>query len=119
MSLTPANLNRAFRRGNKYFNKRVTVDGIPFDSKAEAARFGELMLLHKAKAICGLVVHKSYPLEVNGTTIGKYEADFVYLRDGELVVEDVKAANGHETALFKWKRRHMKAQYNIDVKVVK
>lgn len=40
---------------NKYHNKKVTVDGISFDSVKEAHRYSELILLQRVEKsrICG------------------------------------------------------------------
>lgn len=35
----------------KYNNKKVTVDGIVFDSKREASRYSELIMLQRAGEI--------------------------------------------------------------------
>jgi hypothetical protein len=50
-----------------------------------------------------------FPLKVNGIVIGKYIADFVYLRGDEVVIEDVK---GVETPMFRRSAKHMAAQGN-------
>lgn len=97
----------------KYRNKRVSVDGILFDSKAEAKRYGELKILQSAGEIHGLEVHKRYSLLVAGTKVSVYEADFVYTtRDGETVVEDVK---GVRTALYKLKKKMWEAMYGMNI----
>ena len=46
--------------------------------------------------------------------LGKYIADFRYRagRQGLLVVEDVK---GFKTPLYRWKKKHVEAQYGITV----
>ena len=45
--------------------------------------------------------------------IGKYIADFeFYLPNGTRVVEDAK---GVRTALYRWKKRHVEAQYGITI----
>lgn len=41
---------------NKYKNRKVTVDGIKFDSMKEARRYKELKLLERGGAITGLVL---------------------------------------------------------------
>lgn len=114
-------MRHAARSSNKYHAVKTTADGYTFDSKAEAARYGELKLLERAGEITGLVVHPLFGLAAGNdarTTIGCYEGDFAYkTRPIErLVVEDVK---GIDTPLSVWKRRHVKAQYGIDVQIVK
>lgn len=103
----------AFRK-NKYGAKRVTVDGIGFDSKAEARRYGELKLLQHAKEISGLAIHPRYDLTVNGMKIGTYSGDFQYFENGKLILEDVKSP-ATRTALYRLKKKLMKACHGIDV----
>ena len=89
----------------KYGNKRVTVDGITFDSQREAVRFQELRLLEKAGEIGGLrrqVHYELIPAQYDRRTgkllerSVKYVADFVYQTDGFTVVEDVKGVRTKE-----------------------
>lgn len=97
------------------------MDGIKFDSKAEARRYYELKLLQQAGEIYELRLQVSFPLcvepevpERGRQLVGRYIADFTYSRTGSaaLEVEDVK---GFKTPLYKWKRKHMKAQYGITI----
>ncbi len=76
-----------------------TVDGIVFDSKAEAARYRELLWLQRSGAISDLVLQPRFVLfpkakhPREGTLRAiVYIADFQYrsLPSGALVVEDVK-----------------------------
>lgn len=55
---------------------------------------------------------RSFPLVVNGILITRYRADFTFIRDGALVVEDVK---GFRTDKYKLKKLLMKAVYGIDI----
>lgn len=97
---------------NKYSARKTEVDGYLFDSQAEAVRYGELKMLEKNGDIRQLEIHPIYPLIVNGKKICKYEADFQYLEKGKTVVEDVK---GFRTAVYRLKKKLMKAVYNIDI----
>jgi len=45
----------------------------------------------------------------------KYIADFVYVRDGKTIVEDVK---GYRTAEYKRKKLMMKQRYDIEIREV-
>jgi len=76
---------------NKYRAVKTTIDGITFDSKKEAGRYVDLSNLQKAGYITNLRLQPEFPLMVNGTKIGKYVADFSYLRNGVRVIEDVKS----------------------------
>lgn len=95
------------RRGNKFGAVAVVVDGIRFDSKAEAGRWLDLRTMERIGEILDLKRQVVFPLLVNGVTISHYIADFVYQRDGVEIIEDVK---GHQTELFKRSAKHMAAQ---------
>lgn len=98
---------------NKYGAKRTRGgDGRNYDSRAEARRSFELQLLQTQDLISDLQFQVPFNLEVNGILIGKYVADFTYYQNGKYIVEDKK---GVKTPLFKWKMKHLKAQYGIDV----
>lgn len=101
---------------SKYDNTKVWIDGKRFDSKAEGARYWELRQMEQAGEIANLECQPKYVLTVQGVKIGAYVADFRYaLPDGTVVVEDVK---GVRTAIYRWKKRHMAAQYGIDVQEI-
>ena len=93
-----------------------------FASTAEAKRYAELLIQLRAKLIRNLQVQVNFPLQVNGVLIYTYRADFVYYKNDVMVVEDVKADIKSDKALtdiFKAKKKHMGAQYGIDVQIVK
>ena len=82
---------------SKYHNVRCEVNGIKLDSKAEAVRYQELVLMLKAGVISGLRVHPRYVLLYGFITAwGRrhrdvvYEGDFEYMEGGRTIVEDVK-----------------------------
>lgn len=100
---------------SKYGNDRVTADGLKFASKAEAARYRDLKYRVLLGEISNLRCQVRYPLHVNGQRIGTYVADFQYTEDGREVVEDVK---GVRTAMFIRSKKHMLAEYGIDVSEV-
>lgn len=105
-------LEREQKKPNKYNAKGVDHSGYHFDSTKEYKRYCDLVLLQKAGAISGLVVHPVYQLEVNGMVVTTYEADFRYMESGEIVVEDVK---GMRTDLYKLKRNLMLACKGIEI----
>ena len=102
---------------NKYGNKKVTVDGIKFDSKKEAKRWFDLKIREKAGEIGGLKRQIPYPLYGRDgpilTPTGRhmvYKADHVYIdwhKNGEKVVEDVK---GFKTKEYLIKKAILAAQ---------
>jgi len=97
---------------NKYNAKKVRLDGLTFDSKAEARRYQELKLLEQAGEISDLEIHPRYEIIINGVKVCNYIADFRYMSDGEQVVEDVK---GVKTAVYRLKNKLMLAVHNIEI----
>jgi hypothetical protein len=113
------------RNGHKFNAVRTEVDGHKFASKAEAKRYAELKMLEKAGEITHLKLQPKFDLHVVGgyvkdvkIPIGRYVADFEYVIPGyrpltdKYVVEDVK---GMKTDLYKWKKKHVEAQYGITI----
>lgn len=100
----------------KYNSRRVTVDGITFDSQAEADRWWDLCHLERAGVIRDLEVHPRIPLSVGGVQIGHYVGDFRYVdvESGRTVIEDVKSPIT-KTPIYEWKKRHVRAQYGIEI----
>ena len=106
-------------RRNKFGAVRTVVDGITFASKAEARRYGHLLLLQKIGEIADLEVQPRFPLVVNGTLVCTYVADYRYrvIATGEIVVEDVKGGPT-ATPLFKLKAKLLKAIQGVSVVTV-
>lgn len=105
----------------KYHNRKTIVDGITFDSKAEAERYKELKRLEIMGVIKGLELQKPYRLCKGRWENGKpfsisYKADFVYTLDGDVIVEDVK---GYRTEAYQLKKKLMRAVYGIEITEVK
>jgi hypothetical protein len=99
-------------RDRKYHNKPTDVDGLRFDSRAEANRYGELKLLLLGGAITDLTIHPRWPLRVNGVVVGTYVGDFAYsdVASGRFIIEDVKVAR---TAVYLLKRKLMLALHGL------
>ncbi len=102
---------------HKYNATPTVCGGIRFASAKEANRYGELQLLLKAGQIRELQLQYVFDLHVQNMDlehqkIGKYVCDFVYLRDGAPVFEDVK---GIRLPLYKWKKKHTEAEYGITI----
>lgn len=127
-------------RGSKYGAKKVTIDGITFDSKKEAKRWQELSLLQKTGKISDLqrqvkyvLIPAQYEPSMEHYTKGKnkgklkrgklierecaYIADFVYTDNGtgDTVVEDTK---GMRTPDYIIKRKMMLYLKEIRIKEV-
>lgn len=97
---------------SKYRNKKVVVDGIKFDSIKEGDRYLVLKDLSKNGVISDLKLQVVYELNKGGTFSYKYKADFVYERDGQTIVEDVKGA---KTVVFRKKCKLMKKVHGITI----
>lgn len=121
----------------KFYNQPTVVAGVKFDSKREARRYQELLLLHQAGEIANLELQPQYPLTMlvldgpevvhrdvkirsKGYPNGRactYRADFRYqcLRTGNLVVEDVK---GFDDARARFKRAVVECIYGIEIQLI-
>lgn len=108
---------------SKYHARPTIVDGIRFDSQAEARRYGELKLLEQAGKIAWLEVHPRFELLSSTVTMQgqrlpavHYEADFSYYERGGRVIEDVK---GVQTPVFRLKRRLFLGRYQgVELRIV-
>lgn len=127
---------------NKYGNRKITVDGVTFDSKKEAARYRELRLMERAGYIIKLQRQTKFVLiptqrEPSGEIYSRgekkgqpkpgktiehevsYYADFTYWKktdnDWKYVVGDVK---GVRTEVYKIKRKLMLERYGIRISEV-
>lgn len=121
---------------SKYHSRKVTVDGITYDSAKEYRRFKELSLLERAGAIQDLKrqvkfvlipAQRAFTNEINkkgnfkkGKLLERecaYIADFVYLdmSTGRITVEDTK---GYRTKDYIIKRKLMLWVHGIQIKEV-
>lgn len=114
----------------KYRNKKVTIDGITFDSKKEGQRYQTLSTWQRCGVIKDLVLQKEFELlpsqklkTPRKQPSGRYQrseqavsylADFCYtdIKTGRFVVEDTK---GVKTADYVIKRKLMKYIHGIEV----
>jgi len=104
---------------SKYNNVKTVIDGITFDSKKEAARYQDLLLLQRAGVIGEIIRQPSFVLQEkfvarSGEKIREitYRADFAYREKGKSIwtVEDVKGFSktskfSTETEGFKLKKK--------------
>jgi len=105
-------------KAHKYHAKAVVVDGFRFASKREAARWRELKALEHAGMIRSLDRQVRMPLHAaGGALVGHYVCDFQYW-DVEKNLGVVEDAKGFKTDTYRWKKRHVKAEYNIDIQEV-
>ena len=118
---------------NKYHSRKITRDGITFDSVKEYKRYNELLLLQRSGAIQDLKRQVEFVLIpaqrepdtrgvrggiIKGKTIEhkcSYVADFVYTENGKTVVEDTK---GFRTKDYILKRKMMLYFHGIRIREV-
>lgn len=126
---------------NKYQAIKTCVNGIEFDSRKEARRYQELLLLERAGVIQNLKRQEKFlliPSQYETVETGEYYqtgskkgtpktkevcvekavvyvADFTYIEDGKKVVEDTK---GVKTKDYIIKRKLMLYMNKIKVKEV-
>lgn len=125
-----------YSQKSKYGSRKVTVDGVTYDSAKEYRRFKELSLLERAGAIQNLQRQVKYVLipaqrefcneiYTKGRKKGcfkpgkllekecSYIADFVYIQNGKTVIEDTK---GFRTKDYIVKRKLMLWIHGIRIK---
>ena len=127
------------QRNGKYNNTKVEIDGIKYDSKKESQRNAYLELMQKQGLISDLkrqVVFELIPtiyedkvvhLKTKDKFVQRvaqkavtYKADFTYIKDGQLVVEDVKASASYAALdkTFILKEKMMRYFHGIVIKRV-
>ena len=110
---------------NKYNSRKTTVDGITFDSKKEARRYLVLKQMEQDGEIKNLRLQvpveliPSFEILVDGKKRKRrpitYVADFVYYRDDEKVIEDVK---GLRTPVYNIKKKLFEYRYHETIREV-
>lgn len=106
---------------SKYINKKVWFEGVLFDSMKELARYKELLLLKKQGLITDLKLQHTFVLVPSVRLKGKkkpdvkYIADFVYIENGQLVVEDAKSPITRKLPTYRLKIHLLKHTRDIEV----
>lgn len=102
----------AEKRKSKYGAKKTWLDGICFDSKAEANYYAMLKMLVRAGEIDGFAYHGNIVCtegEKSEHRAVLYETDFIVFKpDGTYEIIDVK---GMETPVFKNKVKAIREKY--------
>lgn len=125
-----ASLGVGNKKPPKYGNKKVTYQGITFDSQRECERYKELLILQSVNKIGELTLQPKFWLKCGKHYILKrskrypngrkcsYRADFSYndRELGERIVEDVK---GYDTSESRLRRAIVEAQYGVRVVIVR
>jgi len=107
--------------GNKKAFRIVGGEKVMFDSRKEVSRFDQLYLLLKAKKISSLVIQPEFPLmemqKHNGITYKsvKYVADFKYVKNNIVYVEDVKSDHTRKLSTYRVKVKWFLSLYGKDL----
>jgi len=116
-------MKQRYSKKSKYGSRKVTKDGIVFDSVRECNRWTELKLLERAGHISGIQRQVKFQLlpsqKIDGKVVERpvfYVADFFYKdKDGNVVVEDTK---GFKTKDYIIKRKLMLHVHGIRIKEI-
>ena len=118
MRVSAAEFRQQVAKPSKYRNQPITLDGIRFQSKAEARYYSQLKLREKAGEVYGVELQKPFVITINGILICTYRCDFSFYdhKEDRVRVIDVK---GFSTPVFKLKAKMVKAQYGVTIEVIK
>jgi hypothetical protein len=106
------------KRRTKYGSRKVIEGDKVFDSMREYERWKELKILAAGGIIGELRHHVEFPCMVNGIEVCIYEADFVYVENARVVVEDVKSEPTRKDKTYRLKRKLFEACYGAEIKEV-
>lgn len=105
------------KRASKYNAQKTLLRGITFDSKLEANRYIFLKEQERKGVIKDLELQCKLEIKINGEIVCKYIPDFSYIltKSGQFIVEDAK---GKLTAIYRLKKKLVKAVLGIEIKEV-
>ena len=114
------------KKPSKYNNRKVELDGFTFDSQKEARRYSELKLLVRVGEISELELQKSFVLaesvkfnnEPRAKPDIRYVADFTYIENGVMIVEDVKSKATKSLPVYRLKKHLMKSIHGIEIQEI-
>lgn len=115
------------KSGRSKFNaQRIEKDEMKFDSVKEYKRYIELTARMQRGEISELQCQVKFELAPKVKIAGEkrakpalsYFADFTYIENGVLVVEDVKSAVTRKLASYRNKKHLMKTVHDIDIREV-
>ena len=106
------------KRRRKFGNKPIQIGTDKFDSRKEARRWRELLIMQRARLISDLKRQVRYKIEVNGLHVCTYVADFTYKLGSQTIVEDAKSPITRTHAVYRLKAKLMKACHGISIREV-
>lgn len=121
----------------KYRNEKVTFQGIEFDSKKEMQRYMVLLDVQRQGRISDLqrqvkfelipaiteeyVEHLKTKDKIKTRTVQfaiNYICDFTYMKDGKMVIEDIKASKSMLTKEYLLKKKLLFAIHGLNIREV-
>lgn len=116
----------ALAKPAKYRSSKVRRGEQTFDSEKEVRRWDTLNIMQTAGKISELQRQVRFVLapavrltgEPRAKPALRYFADFTYIQDGQLVVEDVKSAPTRKLASYRNKKHLMATVHNIHIQEV-
>ena len=104
----------------------MELDGFTFDSQKEARRYSELKILVRVGEISELELQKSFVLaesvkfnnEPRAKPDIRYVADFAYMENGVMIVEDVKSKATKSLLVYRLKKHLMKSIHGIEIQEI-
>ena len=111
---------------NKFNATKIEKNGMKFDSQKEYKRYIELTAMQQRGEIQDLKCQVKFELAPKVKIAGekrakpalRYFADFTYLSNGVLIVEDVKSVVTRKLVSFRNKKHLMKSVHDIDISEV-
>ena len=109
---------------SKYKNTKVVYKDMKFDSKKEYLRYLVLEDMQRKGEISGLQTQVPFvlvpPFQLNNIKYKgiRYIADFVYKKDGRVIVEDVKPSANFQTDTYKIKKKLMAYIHKLQIKEI-
>jgi len=100
---------------NKYNAQKVVIDGHPFDSKKEGARYQELKFQEHCGLIRDLELQPRLDIYIGQKYIAFYRGDFKYKKSNQVIVEDVKSAITKKNPVYRLKKKLIEAIYKISI----
>lgn len=105
---------------NKFNAKKITIDGVVFDSQKEGRYYQRLKLLKMARDTNNrpkeIIFQPRYDIIVNNIKIGFYKADFKVIYPNRTEIIDVKGLRkGSAYQLFRLKKKLVEALYQIEI----
>lgn len=125
------------QKKSKYRNEKVTFQGISFDSKKELQRYLFLLDAERRGVISDLqrqvkfelipaiteeyVEHLKTKDKIKTRTLQlsvTYICDFTYIKDGQMVIEDVKSSPSMLTKEYQLKKKMLYAIHRLSIREI-